>query len=132
MSIMSRRGELNALRPGATRTSLARCRRRLAYFVASEHEGLQWRPWLTCNVGLLTLVLALGVMPCRAFHATSRFSLLRALFDSVVAPCAPVTFWHVIVADYMTSLAKTFSDLQLTACISYAIVQVGRRRGAED
>ena len=37
---------------------------------------------------------------------------------------------HVIVADYMTSLAKTFSDLQLTACISYAIVQVslGRRR----
>ena len=38
---------------------------------------------------------------------------------------------HVIVADYMTSLAKTFSDLQLTACISYAIVQVSlawRRR----
>ncbi len=35
---------------------------------------------------------------------------------------------HVIVADYMTSLAKTFSDLQLTACISYAIVQVRLRR----
>jgi len=34
-----------------------------------------------------------------------------------------VTFWHVIVADYLTSLAKTFSDLQLTACITYAIVQ---------
>ena len=37
----------------------------------------------------------------------------------------------MIVADYMTSLAKTFSDLQLTACISYAIVQVSlawRRR----
>lgn len=85
---------------------------------------MHWRPWLTCNLGLLTLVLALGAMPCRTFHATSRFSLLRALFDSVVAPCAPVTFWHVIVADYMTSLAKTFSDLQLTACISYAIVQV--------
>ena len=73
-------------------------------------------------------MLALGAMPCRTFHATSRFSLLRALFDSVVAPCAPVTFWHVIVADYMTSLAKTFSDLQLTACISYAIVQVRLRR----
>ena len=96
---------------------------RLAYFVASEHEGLHWRPWLTCNVGLLSLVLALGAMPCRAFHATSRFALLRALYDSVIAPCAPVTFWHVIVADYLTSLAKTFSDLQLTACITYAIVQ---------
>ena len=39
----------------------------------------------------------------------------------VVAPCAPVTFWHVIVADYLTSLAKTFADVQLTACISHAI-----------
>ena len=42
-------------------------------------------------------MLALGALPCRTFHATSRFSLLRALFDSVVAPCAPVTFWRVIV-----------------------------------
>ena len=32
----------------------------------------------------------------------------------MIAPLAPVTFWHVIVADYLTSLAKAFSDLQVS------------------
>jgi|TARA_B100000513_G_scaffold187776_1_gene110433 hypothetical protein len=36
----------------------------------------------------------------------------------MMAPCGPVTFWHVIVADYLTSMAKAGQDLQLTACIS--------------
>eukprot|EP00908_Phaeocystis_cordata_P024814 Transcript_7268.p2 GENE.Transcript_7268~~Transcript_7268.p2 ORF type:complete len:394 (-),score=148.41 Transcript_7268:875-2056(-) len=95
---------------------------RLAYFIASEHQGLRWRPWLTVNLGLLAVMVGLGCLPCRAFHADSRFSLLKALWESLIAPLAPVTFWHVIVADYLTSLAKTFSDLQLTGCISAAIV----------
>ena len=99
-----------------------RCACSLAYFIASEHQGLRWRPWLTVNLGLLAVMVGLGCLPCRAFHADSRFSLLKALWESLIAPLAPVTFWHVIVADYLTSLAKTFSDLQLTGCISAAIV----------
>ena len=95
---------------------------RLAYFIATEQHGLTWRPWLVCNVGLLLAMVCIGALPVRAFHAGSRFSLLKTLVESLIAPCAPVTFWHVLVADYLTSLAKTFSDLQLTACISSAIL----------
>ena len=93
----------------------------LVHLVASETGVLTWRPWFTCNVCLIVCMLALGAMPLRAFHAEARLSLVRALYDSVIAPCAPVTFWHVIVADYLTSLAKTFGDVQLTACISWSI-----------
>jgi len=119
----------------------------LVHLVASETGVLTWRPWFTCNVCLLLCVLALGAMPLRAFHFEARLSLcpypnptptprpspspshpnqarlslLRALYDSVTAPLGPVTFWHVIVADYLTSLAKTFGDVQLTACISWSI-----------
>ena len=38
--------------------------------------------------------------------AHGRSSLLRTLIESLCAPFAPVTFWHVIVADYATSMAK--------------------------
>ena len=93
----------------------------LVHLVASETGVLTWRPWFTCNVCLLLCVLALGAMPLRAFHHEARLSLLRALYESVTAPLGPVTFWHVIVADYLTSLAKTFGDVQLTACISWSI-----------
>lgn len=94
---------------------------RLLHLVASETAGVVWRPWLTANVLLHGLFLVLALLPCDVFFGNSRISLLRAVWDSVIAPCAPVTFWHVLVADYMTSLAKAFSDLQLTACISYRI-----------
>ena len=94
---------------------------RLMHLVASEQAGVVWRPWLTSNVLLHVVFLVLTVLPCNVFFANSRFSLLRVLWESFIAPFAPVTFWHVIVADYMTSLAKAFSDLQLTACVSYHI-----------
>ena len=94
----------------------------LIHLIASEFSGITWRPWLTCNLLLHAAVAALGCTPSRVFHAESRFSLLRTLWESVIAPLAPVTFWHVIVADYLTSLAKALSDLQLSACISAAIV----------
>lgn len=41
---------------------------------------------------------------------------MATLLGSVIAPFAPVTFWHVIVADYLTSMAKVFSDVQITVC----------------
>jgi len=94
---------------------------RLLHLVASESVGVVWRPWLTSNILLHVAFAVLAVLPCRVFFGQSRLSLLRAVWESFIAPCAPVTFWHVIVADYMTSLAKAFSDLQLTACISYSI-----------
>ena len=59
----------------------------------------------------------------KGLFAESRLSLVRTLWESMIAPLAPVNFWHVIVADYTTSLAKAFSDLQLATCISAAIVQ---------
>jgi len=68
------------------------------------------------------VIAVIGALPLRAFHSESRFSLLKTLWQSFTAPFAPVTFWHVIVADYLTSLAKTFSDLQLTFCISASIL----------
>jgi hypothetical protein len=94
----------------------------LLHLVASEFPGITWRPWLTCNILLHLAIGGLGCTPARVFHADSRFSLLQTLWESVIAPFAPVTFWHVIVADYLTSLAKAFSDLQLSACISVAIM----------
>ena len=102
----------------------------LIHLIASEIPGLTWRPWLTTNLALHAVLLVLGTVPARIFHPESRFSLLRALYDSVIAPLAPVTFWHVIVADYMTSLAKAFSDLQLSACISSAILSERQPLGA--
>jgi len=48
----------------------------------------------------------------------ARIGVLRAIRDALGAPFSgPVTFWHVIVADYATSLAKALSDLQITACV---------------
>ena len=94
----------------------------LVHFVASEFPGLTWRPWLTCNIALHAAILFLGLAPLQFFHAESRFSLIKTLHESLIAPCAPVTFWHVIVADYLTSLAKAFADLQSTACITMSIL----------
>ena len=102
----------------------------LIHFIASEVPGITWRPWLTVNLGLHAVLLVLGTVPAPVFHPESRFSLLRALYDSVIAPLAPVTFWHVIVADYLTSLAKAFSDLQLSACVSSAILSERTPTGA--
>jgi len=101
----------------------------LAHFVASEHPGLTWRPWLVCNLSLNLGIIILGMLPMQVFFFESRLSLARALYESIVAPFAPVTFWHVIVADYMTSLAKAFSDLHLTFCISYDIFLSQSRSG---
>jgi len=95
---------------------------RLFHLIASEVPGITWRPWLRCNLFLQAAFLIIGVLPIHIFHPSSRLSLLRAIWESVIAPFAPVTFWHVIVADYLTSLAKAFSDLQLTMCISNAIL----------
>ena len=43
--------------------------------------------------------------------AHGRSSLLRTLIESLCAPFAPVTFWHVIVADYATSMAKALGAI---------------------
>jgi|EP00966_Prymnesium_polylepis_P278155 hypothetical protein len=95
---------------------------RLLHLVASETAGVLWRPWLTSNIMLHAAFAGLALLPCDIFFGKSRLSLVRALWESFIAPFAPVTFWHVIVADYMTSLAKAFADMQLTACISYTII----------
>jgi len=50
--------------------------------------------------------------------AGSRASLLRTLVDSLCAPFTPVTFWHVIVADYLTSMAKALGDAHVTGCVA--------------
>ena len=94
----------------------------LVHLIASEIPGITWRPWLTCNLALHVAIAAVGCAPYKVFHHESRFSLLNTLWESLIAPLAPVHFWHVIVADYLTSLAKAFSDLQLSACISSHIV----------
>ena len=93
----------------------------LFHFIASETPGVTWRPWLVANCVLNLVYVVIGMLPCNVFFGSSRLSLLRALYESFIAPFAPVTFWHVIVADYLTSLAKAFSDLQLTMCISSKI-----------
>lgn len=45
-------------------------------------------------------------------------ALLGVLRDCVTTPCAgPVTFAHVLIADYLTSLAKTFADVSISFCV---------------
>ena len=51
--------------------------------------------------------------------AHSRASLLRTCVESLCAPFAPVTFWHVIVADYATGMAKALGDVHVTTCVAY-------------
>ena len=48
----------------------------------------------------------------------ARASLTAALWETLLAPFAPVTFWHVIVADYATSLAKGLGDAHVTTCVA--------------
>jgi len=98
----------------------------LMHFMASNVPGVTWRLWLVANLGLNGIFFILGLLPCSGlFFGPSRLSLLRAVWESIIAPFGPVTFWHVIVADYMTSLANAFSDLQLAACISPHIFRSG-------
>lgn len=54
-------------------------------------------------------------LPRETGHA--RDSLARTLLDALLAPFAPVTFWHVIVADYATSMAKALGDAHVTTCV---------------
>lgn len=51
-------------------------------------------------------------------YPEARASLARAVRDALCSPFAPVTFWHVIVADYATSLAKALGDFQITSCVA--------------
>lgn len=88
------------------------------HVLVSEIPGLTWRPWLTCNLILHVAFLSLGPLPLPLLQRDARSSLVRTLSQSIMAPLAPVTFWHVIVADYLTSLAKAFADMQMTFCIS--------------
>mmetsp|Transcript_9873 Transcript_9873/g.15806 ORF Transcript_9873/g.15806 Transcript_9873/m.15806 type:complete len:474 (+) Transcript_9873:81-1502(+) len=88
------------------------------HLIAAETPGLTWRPWLTCNMGLHVVFIVLALLPLPALQRESRASLVRTLYESAIAPFAPVTFWHVIVADYLTSLAKTFSDIQMAWCVA--------------
>ena len=97
----------------------------LVHFVASEIPGLTWRPWLMSNVCVHLVFLLLAALPCaNVFFGPSRISLIRTVLESAIAPFTQVTFWHVIVADYLTSAAKAFSDLQLTTCVSARIFAV--------
>lgn len=96
----------------------------LIHFVASEIPGLTWRPWLTSNVLLHLIFMLVGLLPHRYLHAEPRSSLVRTLWESLIAPLGPVTFWHVIVADYATSLAKAFADLQKMFCVTSSILAV--------
>lgn len=102
----------------------------LIHLVASEFPGLTWRPWLITNA-LLHVVFVLAITtPHRWLHPDARGSLLKAAWESLIAPFAPVTFWHVIVADYATSLAKAFADFQLMFCEAHAIATVKSAPGA--
>lgn len=102
----------------------------LVHFAASEVPGITWRPWLVCNLALHAVLGLLGLTGAPIFHSESRLSLRSTLWESVIAPLTPVSFWHVIVADYLTSLAKAFSDLQLSACVSSAILTERRPAGS--
>mmetsp|Transcript_21979 Transcript_21979/g.68788 ORF Transcript_21979/g.68788 Transcript_21979/m.68788 type:complete len:464 (-) Transcript_21979:355-1746(-) len=65
-------------------------------------------------------------------YPDARAGLARAMRDTLAAPCAPVTFWHVIVADYATSLAKALGDFQITACVAYNALRVGRLQSSDE
>ena len=58
-------------------------------------------------------------------YPDARVGVIRALRDALSSPFAPVTFWHVIVADYATSLAKALGDLQITMCVVGAAMVSG-------
>merc|ERR1712086_64206 len=47
--------------------------------------------------------------------------LAKILFECFTAPISPVTFTHVIIADYLTSLAKTIADVAITSCVASAV-----------
>lgn len=65
-------------------------------------------------------------------YPDARAGLVRAVRDMLAAPFAPVTFWHVIVADYATSLAKALGDFQVTACVAASALSVGDLRSSDD
>ncbi|KAJ8605339.1 hypothetical protein CTAYLR_002396 [Chrysophaeum taylorii] len=65
-------------------------------------------------------------------YPEARAGLARALRDTLAAPFAPVTFWHVVVADYATSLAKALADLQITACVATRAFAFRNVRSSDD
>ena len=58
-------------------------------------------------------------------YPEARVGLVRAIRDSLASPFSPVTFWHVLVADYATSLAKALADVQITACVVVSFFAAG-------
>lgn len=102
----------------------------LVHLLSSEVPGLTWRPWLLTNALLHVAYVLVIATPHRWLHADARGSLLRTAWDSFRAPFCPVTFWHVLVTDYATSLAKAFADFQLMLCSSYSILSLPHEPGA--
>lgn len=65
-------------------------------------------------------------------YPDARAGLVRAVRDMLAAPFAPVTFWHVIVADYATSLAKALGDFQVTVCVAAEALRAGNLQSSDE
>jgi len=59
----------------------------------------------------------LWLAPVNFLHRSSRYALAKVVMACAIAPLAPVTFFHIVVADYSTSLAKSFGDAFVSGCV---------------
>lgn len=76
---------------------------------------------------LVLLVLFFFLNPFDTFHSESRLSLLGTLSDLFFSTASDrsQTFFHVLVADIMTSLSKMLADCQVMICLSVGLAMGG-------
>jgi hypothetical protein len=69
----------------------------------------------------MVAVFVLGFLnPFDVMYSASRFALINTILSLAISPFseASSSFWHVLVADVMTSLSKLLADMQVMVCLS--------------
>ena len=68
---------------------------------------------------LVFLCIMMFLNPFEVLYSSSRFSLINTMVELTIFPLSEcvLTFWHILVADYMTSLSKMLTDMQDIICL---------------
>lgn len=77
---------------------------------------------------LLVVLFVMALLnPFDLLHSPSRFSLLTALSDVALFPYSEASSsgWHILIADYTTSLSKVLADSQVMICLGLNTISSG-------
>lgn len=65
---------------------------------------------------ILGIYLLILLCPFRLLYRQARFSIIKSLFELMIAPFGPVKFKNYMLGSWLTSMVIPIKDLYLSAC----------------